>query len=98
VSAAKSATIGSGRTFGTQLAVVCSLPLLLLGLARRGSRQWRLLLALAAVTVVAGCGGDSASSGSGTAPSPAGSYPVTVTASGGNAPTRSAQFVLNINP
>ena len=98
VSAAKSATVGTGATSGTQLAVVWPLPLLLLGLARRGSRQWRLLLALAAVTLVAGCGGDSASSGSGTGPSAASSYSVTVTASGSNAPTRSAQFVLNINP
>lgn len=98
VSAAKSATIGTGATSESQLAMVWPLPLLLLGLARRGSRQWRLLLALAAVTLVAGCGGDSASSGSGTGPSTASSYSVTVTASGSNAPSRSAQFVLNINP
>jgi hypothetical protein len=98
VSAAKSATIGTGAISKTQLAMVWPLPLLLLGLARRGSRQWRLLLALAAVTLVAGCGGDSASSGSGTGPSTARSYSVTVTASGSNAPSRSAQFVLNINP
>ena len=98
VSAAKSATIGTGAISKTQLAMVWPLPLLLLGLARRGSRQWRLLLALAAVTLVAGCGGDSASSGSGTGPSTASSYSVTVTASGSNAPSRSAQFVLNINP
>jgi Glycoside hydrolase family 44/Bacterial Ig-like domain (group 3) len=98
VSAAKGAGNGINGAAGTQLAVIWPLPLLLLGLARRGSRQWRLLPALAALVVVAGCGGDSAGSGaSATAPSAANSYPITVTASGTNAPTHSAQFTLNVN-
>ena len=97
VSAAKGAS-SAGGTSGTQLAVIWPLPLLLFGLASRRSRQWRLLMAAAALAVVAGCGGDSGSSGSGTAPSAASSYPITVTASGMNAPSHSAQFMLSINP
>jgi hypothetical protein len=97
VSAAKGAS-SAGGTSGTQLAVIWPLPLLFFGLASRRSRQWRLLLAAAALAVVAGCGGDSGSSGSGTAPSAASSYPVTVTASGMSAPSHSAQFMLSISP
>ncbi len=96
VSAAKGASNGSGGGAGTQLAVIWPLPLLLLGLARRGSRQWRLLPALAALLLVAACGGDSGGSGSATAPASASSYAVTVTASGSGAPTHSAQFMLNV--
>jgi len=98
VSAAKGASNGAGGAAGTQLAVIWPLPLLLLGLARRGSRQWRLAPALLALVVIGGCGGDAGgSSGSGTAPSAANSYPVTVTATGSNAPMHSAQFILNVN-
>jgi hypothetical protein len=97
VSAAKGASNGSGGASGAQLAVIWPLPLLLFGLVRRRSRKWHLLPALAVLVAVAGCGGDSGSSGSGTAPSSTSSYPVTVTASGSNAPTHSAQFVLNVS-
>ena len=96
VSAAKGAATGAGDGATRQLAVIWPLPLLFLGLARRGSRRWRLLPALAALLLVAGCGGDSGSSGSATAPASASSYPVTVTASGSGAPTHSAQFMLNV--
>jgi Glycoside hydrolase family 44/Bacterial Ig-like domain (group 3) len=97
LSATKGTSSGSGGAAATQLAVIWPLPLLLLGLARRGSRQWRLLPALAALVLVAGCGGDSGSSGTATAPTSVSSYPVTVTASGSGAPTHSAQFMLNVS-
>jgi hypothetical protein len=95
VSAAKGASNRSGAGSQTQLAVLWPLPLLLLGLTGRRRRPWRLLVALAAVAV-AGCGGDSGSAGSGTTPS-ASSYQVTVMASGTNAPTHTAQFVLSVS-
>ncbi len=96
VSAAQGARTGTGTARGAQLAVIWPLPLLFFGLARRRSRQWRLLLAAAALAALAGCGGDSGGSSSAGTPASASSYPVTVTASGANAPTHSAQFMLNI--
>jgi hypothetical protein len=100
VGATKGASTGTGAggVPGTQLAVIWPLPLLLLGLARRGSRQWRLLPALLTLLAIAGCGGDSSGgSGAATAPSAANSYPITVTSTGTGAPSHSAQFILNVN-
>jgi len=103
VSATKGAASHAGGASAAQLAVIWPLPLLFFGLARRRSRRWRMMLAVTAVTIVAGCGGDSGGSSSpdstsGTTAGAASSYPVTVTAAGTNAPSHSAQFMLTINP